>query len=209
MSIKARPTLLLVVHSWGGGTIHYARLLRNYVAPRVNVAFAWGVEDRSFHVSTRDPESPDQSFDLALGLDAPISALRALEVRRVDLLCTIGLQAHIDALLDRLAVPFDVTFQAYELLANDNTHLLDHDGRYIGEPAVSSLAASIDRPLSIQHVLQAADRRIACSRDLAWRASRFLPGLPILPVRPPELGEPHTVAPTLPILHADEPLRVL
>src|ERR1700674_3254101 len=103
MAVKARPTLLLVVHSLGGGTIHYARQLKAYVAPHVNVVFAWGVEDRSFHISKRDPESPDRSFDLALGLDAPIAALKALDICRVDLLCTIGLQAHVDALLERLA----------------------------------------------------------------------------------------------------------
>jgi glycosyltransferase involved in cell wall biosynthesis len=208
MAIKARPTLLLVVHSWGGGAIHYARQLRNHVAPRVNVVFAWGVEDRSLYVSARDPESPDQSFELALGLDAPIAALRALDVRRADLLCTIGLEAHIDALLDRLAVPFDVTFLGYELLAS-NAHLMDQDGRFIGDRAVASMAASIARSQAARPLLRRADRRIACSRDLAWRASRFLPGYPILPVRLPERGEPREVVPRLTTLRAGEPLRVL
>src|SRR5450432_2564552 len=114
MATAPRPTLLLLVHALGGGTIHYARRLRELVAPRVNVVFAWGVDDRSFHISTRDPERPELSFDLALGLDAPLTALRALAVRRVDLLCTVGLQAHVGALLDRLAVPFDVTLTGYE-----------------------------------------------------------------------------------------------
>jgi GT2 family glycosyltransferase/glycosyltransferase involved in cell wall biosynthesis len=209
MASEVRPTLLFVVHAWGGGVIHYARLLRNHVASRVNVVFAWGIEDRWFHISARDPESPDQSFDLADGIEAPLAALRALDVRRVDLLCTIGLQAHVGTLLDRLAVPFDVTFQAYELLANNNTHLLGQDGHYLGERAVSALANSIERSRPVEHVLRTADRRIACSRDLAWRASRLLPGYPILPVRPPEPGEPHKVVPTLPILRAHEPLRVL
>jgi glycosyltransferase involved in cell wall biosynthesis len=204
--MKARPTLLLVVHSWGGGTIHYARQLRNHVARRVNVAFAWGVEDRSFHLSARDPERADQSFDLALGLDAPIAALRALEVRRVDLLCTIGLQAHVDALLDRLAVPFDVTFLGYELLAS-SAHLMDQDGRFIGDPAVATVSGERAQPA--RPLLRRADRRMACSQDLAWRANRFLPGYPILPARLPERGEPHKVVPKLATLRAGEPLRVL
>jgi glycosyltransferase involved in cell wall biosynthesis len=199
----ARPTLLLVVHALGGGTIHYARRLRELVAPWVNVAFAWGIDDRLLHISTRDPERAEQSFDLALGLDAPVAALRALAVRRVDLLCTIGLQAHAPALLDRLAVPFDVTLLAYELLA-DNAHLMDPAGRFVGEHAISALAAPIRSPL-----LASAERRIACSRDLAWRAGRLLPGQPILPVRLPERGEPDQRAPRLPKLRAGEPLRVL
>jgi glycosyltransferase involved in cell wall biosynthesis len=204
----ARPTLLLVVHSLGGGTIHYARRLRELVAPRVNVAFAWGIDNRLLHISTRDPERPEQSFDLTLGLDVPVAALRALAVRRVDLLCTIGLQAHAPALLDRLAVPFDVTLLAYELVAN-NAHLMDRDGRFVGERAISEPAAPIDAAPTASPLLARAERRIACSRDLAWRAGRLLPGYPILPVRLPERGEPDQRAPRLPTLRAGEPLRVL
>src|SRR6185369_9682092 len=62
---RDRPTLLLVVHFWGGGVIHYARLLRERVASRVNVVFTWGVDDKTLHLSTRDPEISEQSFDLA------------------------------------------------------------------------------------------------------------------------------------------------
>ena len=207
MASRTRPTLLLVVHALGGGTIHYARLLRDHVAPRANVVFAWGVEDHSFHISTRDPESAEQSFNLARGLDAPIAALRALDVRRADLLCTIGLQAHLDMLLDRLAVPFDVSILAYELLA-PNSHLTDADSRFIGERAVATMAEAIT-PDAVRPVLRKSERRIACSRDVAWRAGRFLPGYPILAARPPEKGKPHEVAPRLPSLRAGEPLRVL
>jgi glycosyltransferase involved in cell wall biosynthesis len=174
----------------------------------VNVVFAWGVDDRSFHISTRDPERADQSFDLARGLDAPVAALRALDVRRVDLLCTIGLQAHVDALLDRLAVPYDVTLLAYELLAA-NAHLMDEHGRFVGEQAFAAMTRSIGQSQPVRPLLRNAERRMACSRDLAWRASRFLPGYPILPARPPEPGEPHAVVPRVPPLRAGEPLRVL
>jgi glycosyltransferase involved in cell wall biosynthesis len=206
--IKRRPTLLLIVHSLGGGAIHYARLLRDVVAPRVKVVFAWGIDDRTFHISRRDPERAEQSFDLALGLDAPVAALRALDVRRVDILCAIGLEAHIDPLLDRLAVPFDVTLLAYELLAS-NAHLMDRSGRFIGDEALTSIIESAVRSQSVRPLLRNAERRIACSRDLALRAGRFLPGYPVLAARLPERGEPHKVVPTLPILGAGEPLRVL
>lgn len=127
-------------------------------------------------------------------------------MRRVDLLCTIGLQAHIDALLGRLAVPFDVTFLGYELLAS-NAHLMDHNGRFIGDAAVATMSS--EQSQRVRPLLRGADRRIACSRDLAWRASRFLPEYPILPARLPERGEPHQVVPRLPTLGAGEPLRVL
>jgi hypothetical protein len=191
----------------GGGTIHFARLLRDHVAPRAKVVFAWGVEDRSFHISTRDPESAEQSFDLARGLEAPIAALRALDVRRADLRCTIDLQTHLDALLDRLAVPYDVSILAYELLA-PNAHLMDANGRFIGEPAVAAMAEAIT-PAAIRPVVRKAERRIACSRDLAWRAARFLPGYPIIAARPPEKDPPDAIAPRIPRLRIGEPLRVL
>ena len=207
MSSSTRPTLLLVVHALGGGSIHFAHLLRDHVAPWANVVFAWGVGNRSLHISTRDPERAEQSFDLASGLEAPVAALRALDVQRADLLCTIGLDAHLDELLDRLAVPYDVSILAYELLA-PNAHLMDADGRFIGERAVASMAEAIT-PDAVRPVLRKAERRIACSRDLAWRAARFLPGYPILVARPPEKDKPHAVAPTLPSLRAGEPLRIL
>jgi len=205
---RDRPTLLLVVHFWGGGVIHYARLLRERVASRVNVVFTWGVDDKTLHLSTRDPEISEQSFDLARGLDAPVAALRALNVGRVDLLCTYGLQAHVEPLLRGLGVPFDVTLQGYELLANNNTHLIDGDTRFIGEEAVTALAAAIKRPPAIDRILHAAERRIACSRDLAWRTGRFLPDVAILPVRPPERDKAYK-PPVVPHMQAGEPLRVL
>ena len=46
MAFRSRPTLLLVVHALGGGTIHYARLLRCHVAARAAVGLGWGVEGR-------------------------------------------------------------------------------------------------------------------------------------------------------------------
>ncbi len=206
--MESKPALLLVVHAWGGGIIHFARLLRDHLADRVNVVFAWGVEDRTFHISARDPEMPDQSFDLARGLDAPIAALHACGVRRANILCVIGLERHIDQLLGRFGVPFDVTFLSYELLA-PNPHLMDQHGCFIGELAVSSMIKSIHQSNATRPLLHKADRRIACSRDLAWRASRFLPGQPILPARPPERCDPGRIVPLSVPLRSGEPLRVV
>src|SRR6185369_155968 len=39
-----RPTILFVVHSWGGGTIRFARELADLIAARSNVIWAWGIE---------------------------------------------------------------------------------------------------------------------------------------------------------------------
>jgi glycosyltransferase involved in cell wall biosynthesis len=201
-----RPTLLFVVHSWGGGAIRYARELAEYIVDRANVVFAWGVDNRSFHISTCDPETPESSFDLARGLAAPVRAIRALDIRRADLLCTVGLEAYIDELLDRLAVPFDVTHLGYELIAHNQ---MRRDGRYIGDAALSAKAAAVRRSGGLPRYLGKAERRIACSRDAAWRASRLMPGIPVLPARFPERSDPHKVVPRLEPHHAGEPLRVL
>jgi len=202
---SGRPTLLFVVHSWGGGAIRYARELRDLVAGSVNVVFAWGVDDRSLHISTHDPEASDESFDLPQDLEKAAARLRALNVRRADLLCTIGLQQHIEALLQLLDTPYDVTFLGYELLA-ENVHLMDEQGRFVGDDVFAQPNARLAATGSL---LRRASRRITCSRDLALRASRIAPDFTFIPARLPERIDPHTIAPRLEEIIAGEPLRIL
>jgi glycosyltransferase involved in cell wall biosynthesis len=204
----SRPTLLIVVHAWGGGAIRYARELAQHVSASADVVFAWGVDNRSFHISKRDPEVPDLSFELADGLDAPVRALRELHVTRADLLCLVGLESYIDELLDRLAVPFDVTHLGYEIVALKFPQF-GSDGRYIGEEVFASKVAEALQSQRLPRYLDKAARRMAASRDAAWRAARLMPGLPILPVRFPERVDPQKVVPRLVPLAAGEPLRVL
>ena len=149
-----RPTILFFVHAWGGGAIRAVRELAAYLSPRVNVVYAWGVKERTFHISTRDPEHAEQSFDLANGLDEPLRALKALDISRVDVLCTVGSLSYIDELLDRLDVPFDVTHLGYELIALDRQQM-DTRGRYLGDEALLALAGKVRRYQRLRDAMRA------------------------------------------------------
>ena len=208
MRTVSRPTLLFIVHSWGGGTIRYARELAELVAPQAKVVFAWGVENRTFYISERDPEQPDQSFDLAKGLGQPVQALSGLGVCRADVICTIGFQNYIDELLERLAIPFDATLLDYHHFSVA-PHFEDSSGHFIGDAMVSVLAAAMRKSNVLPPVLRRAERRIACSGDLALRASQFIPEFPILPVRFPEREDPDRIVPVVEPLVEGEPMRVL
>jgi hypothetical protein len=100
--MSLRPVILFIVHPWGGGTIRFASELADLISDRVDVVWAWGVENKSFHISKRGPYFAEQSFDLAAGLDAPLRALNAYKASRVNIIHTIGLQRYIAALVDRL-----------------------------------------------------------------------------------------------------------
>jgi glycosyltransferase involved in cell wall biosynthesis len=204
--MPSRDTILFIVHSWGGGTIRFASELADLIADRVDVLFAWGIEDKSLHISRRGPHRADHSFLLSEGLDAPLSILKAAKIGRVNVIQTIGLQRHVMTLLERLAAPYDVTFTDYHHFSAA-PHFEDENGRFVGDDAVVAIARAASRRVS--PLLQHADRRIAISRDLAHRLRMFLPDLPITPVRVFERSDAactpvHTIA-----LDDGGPMRVL
>jgi len=178
--LNSHPTILFVVHSWGGGTIRFARELADLIENRVNVIWAWGVENKSFHISKRGPYFAELSFDLAAGLDAPLRALNALKLSRVNIIHTIGLQEHVAALIEQLAVPYDVTFTDYHHFSA-TPHFEDDSGHFIGDAAVGVLQQAARD--SIPPLLRNAERRIAVSGDLACRIAGFMPGFSVIPVR--------------------------
>jgi hypothetical protein len=198
------PTLLLVIHGYGGGSTRYAATLGARYAGRVNVLYAWGMDDRRLCISST-PESPEVEYDLARGLDAPVADLRRRGVARVDVLHSLGLDAHLDDLLDRLGVPFDVTLLDYHHVAT-GPHLLTPDGHFVGDDALVDPAHPARRAAPTRLILRAAARRIACSRDLAARAARLAPGLPIIAARIPE---PRPLGVCAPPLLDSETMRVL
>lgn len=203
-----RPTILFFVHAWGGGTIRAARELAAYLAPQVRVVFAWCVEERTLHVSTRDPELSEQSFPLADGLHAPLATLKALGVARVDVMCTVGALGCIDPLLDGLGVPFDVTHFGYELIAYDRDQI-DSAGRYIGDARFLEIARGRLARGELPAYIDKAERYIVPSRDSARRWTMLMPDKRTIAARLPEPVDPHAVAPRITPPQDGEPLRLL
>jgi len=128
--MNSKPTVLFVVHSWGGGTIRFACELADLVSDHVTVVWAWGVDNESFHISERGPYFADSSFDLAAGLDAPLSVLNAFGLCRANIVHTIGLQNYIHPLVERLGIPYDVTFTDYHHFSTA-PHFEDDTGLFV------------------------------------------------------------------------------
>lgn len=204
----SRPTLLLIGHALGGGTTRYQRILGRLVDDRVNVVHAWGESERRLLVSASAPDAPEVAFDLPGALDAAVRLFRALKVRRVDVLHSIGLDDHIEALLDRLDVPYDLTLMDYHHFAT-MPHLLDDGGRFVGDPALLDGSHPMRRHGSLRRMIAAASRRVACSRDLAARLTRLAPDLAFLPVRIPEPQAPHLTPVRPPARRVGEPARIV
>ena len=201
------PTLLIVVHGWGGGTIRYAETLAQLHRAQVNVLFGWGVAEETFFLSSVGAEAPEIAYRMPAEMNQLSADLRDLQVARVDVMHTIGMDTHLEALIDRLGVPFDLTFLDYHQVATQ-PHLVDETGVFVGDDALAGEEWPFKRSARFQR-LRAADRLIACSRDLASRIERLAPGLRVLAVRLPEPGNPERFALHAPPLADGEELRVL
>lgn len=204
--MNSKPTVLFVVHSWGGGTIRFACELADLVSDHVTVVWAWGVDNESFHISERGPYFADSSFDLAAGLDAPLSVLNAFGLCRANIVHTIGLQNYIHPLVERLGIPYDVTFTDYHHFSTA-PHFEDDTGLFVGDVAVSAIQRTARD--NILPLLRNAKRRIAVSADLARRIGPFMPGLPVIPVRIFEAESPINVPVNVNPLADGEVMRVL
>ncbi|ODR95905.1 hypothetical protein AUC70_03340 [Methyloceanibacter stevinii] len=202
---RSRPKILFVVHAWGGGTIRFARELADLVGDSVDVTWAWGVENKSLHLSDRGPYFAERSYDLAAGLAAPLHDLEASGFDRLNVIQTIGLQQHISALVDGLNVPYDVTFTDYHHFS-PTPHFEDAQGYFVGDEALAKMHDA--GRLSTPPLVAKADRRIAISRDLAYRTQRLMPTLPVIAAHvqePQRRQAPIRVAP----LYKGQPMRVL
>lgn len=207
---SAEPAWLLVIHVHGGGTHHYAELVAEQLRRRgIRPIYAWGWENQILSVSSRRFGDVDAQFDLPSALDDAVAYLRGVGVERVDILHAMGLEQYIAPLMAKLDVPYDVTFLDYHLVSV-SPHLLGEDGTTVVSAPYGerSILAPIIRPVPAW--VQNASRRLACSRDLAARLERLVPGLTVMPVRAPEMPRPERYRVTPPVTHrAPNPLRVI
>jgi glycosyltransferase involved in cell wall biosynthesis len=141
-------------------------------------------------------------------LSEAVTLLKEHDVRRADVLHTIGLEDHVVALLAELGVPYDVTFLDYHMVAL-HPHIMDSD---IGTSPHHGVGDGYSPPLrpAPHPVIANARRLLSPSGDHAERLRRLVPGLEVTVVRPPERPDPkrRRVTPFAP-LSGDEPLRIL
>ena len=203
-----RPTLLMLVHGWGGGTIRYAATLAERIGAQVNLLYGWAVNNTLFYLSSLGPEIAEVEIDLGDGVDTLIQAVRHLKPDRIDVIHSIGFENSLEDFLDGLGLPFDITFVDYHHLARE-PHVLNAAGEFAGDDALLHRDHPLRRPGPPRLALRAAERRIACSRDLAARIGRLAPELDIIPARLPETDNPPGFALHAPPLAEGETMRVL
>jgi glycosyltransferase involved in cell wall biosynthesis len=203
-----RPTLLMLVHGWGGGTIRYAATLATQIGAQVNLLYGWAVDNARFYLSSLGPDIAEVEIDLGDGIDPLIRAVRHLKPDRIDVIHSIGFEDMLKDFLDSLGLPFDVTFVDYHHLAKE-PHVLDSAGDFVGDAALLHRDHPLRRTGPTRLALRAAERRIACSRDLAARIGRLAPEIDVIPARLPERGNPPDFALHAPPLAEGETMRVL
>ncbi len=205
------PASLLVLHTHGGGSELYvervAALLRTQ---GIRPIFAWGIDNHTLAISTLSPGSEEARFALPSQIHALACTLAQYGIMRADILHPLGSEDHLLTLLQMMNVPYDLTFLDYYLFAS-TPHLLDGERVSPARGQAGEIAALAPMLRQTLHpLISNAERRLACSRDLAARLKRLVPGLDVLPVRPPEPTEPESyrVTPPAPV-DPSEPLRIL
>jgi glycosyltransferase involved in cell wall biosynthesis len=202
-----RPTLLIMLHGQGGGTIRYAELMARAIGNRANLLFGWGVLEQKFRLSSCAPDWPEIEYELPGQMGLLVDDLRSLQLARIDAMHSIGMEEHLDRLLSALGVPFDLTLVDYHQVAL-LPHLTDDEGNFIGDTALRQRTHSVLRRGTNMRMV-AAERVIACSRDLARRVHQLTDHPNVLAARIPEPGKPDSFALHAPPLGCREWLRVL
>lgn len=133
--------------------------------------------------------------------------MRSCGVARVDVLHTLGYEDDACALLDALALPYDVALVDYHTLAVER-HLCGMGGRFVGVEHLSGRDSGILRPHPL-HMLMGAERVIAASRHVAATVSLLCPVLPLICAAHWARPAPETRHVFVPRLWEDEALRVL
>lgn len=203
------PCRLLILHNLGGGTRRFVdmratALRRQGIVP----ILAWGGHDREITFEGLPGVDDLRSVPLTEGHGEALGLLQGLAIDRVEVFHTIGLDVSIMPLLAALGRPHEVTLLDYHLIASQ-PHLLDDAGNTAAlgdeEEAVRVLLRAAPHP-----VLNDAVSIQACSRDLAERVMRLVPGLAVTVAPPPERPVPERFRVRQPRLAcSEEPLRVL
>ncbi|WP_162375451.1 NAD-dependent epimerase/dehydratase family protein [Ancylobacter sp. TS-1] len=200
-----RPTILLVVHCWGGGTFTHTRELSSALARHANVLFLYGGAEQPFVLSPKATYPAEGlAFDTQSEIPDLVRLLRAIGIDHVDVHHAGGFEAALEPVLAGLGTAFDLTLVDYQMIATQ-PYLTGADGRFVGDGAPARALLRDE----VVPLYRKAARRIAISRDMAQRLRTLRPEFDVVCAahwgRPPiERREVF-----IPKFWWDEPLRVL
>ena len=196
------PLVVFIAHRWGGGIRRHMTDLAAFARGRcevLNLEPAAGDTVKLYWA--RAEEEFAAYFTLPGELPELVRLLQTLGVARLHYHHVHLLPHSILDLPRAAALPYDCTLHDYYAIC-PQYHLVTADGRYCGEPAAAGCAACIaQRPhrwdldiaawrAGFARFLEAAERVIAPSADVAKRINRYWPGLAISVWSHPEFGVP-------------------
>jgi glycosyltransferase involved in cell wall biosynthesis len=187
---NGRPTILMVLHAFGGGTARHVRDLVAICGDRANVLMMISRGNVVVELSSLAATAGVKLyFEVDSQWDLLLETVKACGTRRVHIHHWLGSETFLRRLIGDLSLPFDVTLHDHYVLA-PQPFLVGRAGRFVGEDLavafaeLSSAGYSPSRPTSLQEwqarsnwVLFDADRVIVPSNDMAKRLSRNIPDI--------------------------------
>lgn len=223
ISAETRPVILHILHPWGGGTEKQVAEIAETWSKQAHhiVLITRRIEAGiALDVLTPDDETDWRKYELEFeGLVQAGSLIKSFGVTRVHVHHALEVMDELPAFLEVLNVPYDVSVHDYSLVCPRNN--LISQGKYCGEPdnqgcltCLRKEPAPRSRDIVLwRHngvgILDAADRVICPTVDVAQRMSRYAPDAALLAVpHEADLYHPKRPFKTVP-LSPTEPLRVV
>lgn len=205
MKLVDKPSMLMVLHTWGGGTEKHVRDMAKWLEEEgVQVYYMMPVEGncevcqigRFEQGKFQKIFAPNMRFHIESQLDELAAFLRARQIRHIHVNHLIGYDdayyTGVPVLADRLGVAFDVTLHDYFSIC-PRTNLIDHTKIYCGEPDEATCNACISKngsPVTRYKeeepeihawrqmhlgLLEAAREVYVPNKDVGLRLSRYFP----------------------------------
>ena len=218
----ARPVVLHILHTWGGGTERHVAELTSKLATSAHHMVLLAKSDgvcTKISLLLQDP-SNWRAFDMsadALEVLAPL--LKSFGVSQVHVHHFIDIFAELQTFLRSLDLTYDVTIHDYASIC-PRINLVNETDRYCGEPdeegCLQCLAGGGFKLANdivwwrerARLLIAEADRVLCPSIDVAERLRRYVPNANLIVVpHEADCYNPNRVA-NIPALHSHEPLRV-
>ena len=221
LSREGKPTLLLINHSYGGGTEKHVQDLAARCQPDVCVLILRSTQDAGTFILSfaADPLAPRLALHPEEDFTFLIDLLRAFPVARVHIHQLFSLPPATKRLIETLQVPFDFTVHDYHTLC-PRVHLKTGRHVYCGEEGREACTPCLaDWPHPREQDIDAysqnyawvyagAERVICPSLDAARRIKTYHPQARVLAVYHDRLDGARFPQVAAPPLTAAEPLRI-
>ena len=217
------PTVLFISHSLGGGTEKHREELTDSLKGKIRaITLRPEIHDDKvggflLHLFDGD-RGPNLLVPDLIGEEFLAHFLAKSGIQRIHIHHTIGSAYHLRRLVDRLAVPYDITIHDYFTVC-PQVNMITPQANYCGEPTPDACTDCIlQRPswgsndihwwrLENKALIERAERVICPSEDVLRRMSRYIP-LANYTVVSHEMLEATPKEVTYPPLAKGEPMRV-